>query len=78
MDSEISIEPRVNARRIIRAIHTRVGLVGPAGIGENQMQNATENDRACLSVLRKLVVGAVIGRRLRGALQPLKLIAPGP
>src|SRR5436853_3773791 len=47
----------------------QASFVSPAGIGENQMPNAREKDKACLSRLRSLVLGAglVIGLALRQA-----------
>src|SRR5882762_6553658 len=58
----------------------QASFVSPAGIGENQMPNAREKDRACLSSLRRLLVvaAALIFRVLRQPRPPPSLTAPGP
>src|SRR5882724_8441278 len=53
-------------------------FVSPAGIGANQMPKASAKDRACLTRLRRLVLGVLIFRALRQAWRPACLTAHGP
>src|SRR6266513_3000577 len=76
--NEFRMTAKIAAANI--ANRCQASFVSQAGIGENQMPNARAKDKACLSRLRSLVLGAglVIGFALRQARRSPTLIAPDP